>query len=240
VNSDRPPIHPRVPSKESTNLAPADGAGNKVPDPPLLFVTDRKQSRAPLARVVEEALAAGCRWLSLRERDVSDNEQLALARCLRRIARDRGARVTIHGDAAIAKEAELDGVHLRAGADIATARALLGAEALIGVSVHSVIEAERLDARMLDYAIAGPVYETASKPGYGPALGPAGVVAFVRATPVPIIAIGGIEPRTVAEVMASGVAGVAVMGPVMRANEPAQVIGQYLAALTALRGGQRT
>jgi thiamine-phosphate pyrophosphorylase len=239
VNSDRPPIHTRARSKEGTNLAPADGAGNKVPEPALLLVTDRKQSRAPLARVVDEALAAGCRWLSLRERDVSANEQLALARCLRSIARHRGARVTVHGDAAIAKEAGLDGAHLRAGADIATARALLGGEALIGVSVHSVIEAERLDPGMLDYAIVGPVYETASKPGYGPALGPAGLAAFVRATPVPIIAIGGIEPRTVADVMASGAAGVAVMGPVMRADAPARVIGQLLAALAASRGGQR-
>jgi len=236
VNFDQPRIHRHARIKEAMKLAPADGAGKKVPDPPLLLVTDRKQASAPLVRVVEDALAAGCRWLSLRERDISAREQLALARCLRTIARHRGARLMIHGDAAIAKEAGLDGVHLRAGADVATARALLGAEALVGISIHSVGEAEKLDAGVLDYAIAGPAYVTASKPGYGPALGPAGLAAIARATPVPMIAIGGIEPRIVADIMASGAAGVAVMGSVMRADKPAQEIEQFLAALAASRG----
>ncbi len=188
VNFDQPRIHRHARIKEAMKLAPADGAGKKVPDPPLLLVTDRKQARAPLVRVVEDALAAGCRWLSLRERDISAREQLALA------------------------------------------------EALVGISIHSVGEAEKLDAGVLDYAIAGPAYVTASKPGYGPALGPAGLAAIARATPVPMIAIGGIEPRIVADIMASGAAGVAVMGSVMRADKPAQEIEQFLAALAASRG----
>ena len=65
----------------------------------MLLVTDRRQARLPLADVVAAALAAGCRWVSLREKDLSEDEQIALARTLLPIARRHGARLTLHGDA---------------------------------------------------------------------------------------------------------------------------------------------
>src|SRR4029079_12423026 len=58
----------------------------KLPDPPLLLVTDRKQARQPLVAVVAAALAAGCRWVSVREKDLPEDEQLDLVRTLRPIA----------------------------------------------------------------------------------------------------------------------------------------------------------
>jgi thiamine-phosphate pyrophosphorylase len=97
----------------------------------------------------------------------------------------------------------------------------------VGCSIHTLSEALALDPTIVDYAIAGPAYASASKPGYGPALGPAGLRALARATPVPIIAIGGIEPRVVADVVAAGATGIAVMGGVMRAADQ----GTYVAAL---------
>src|SRR3954453_10370279 len=51
----------------------------KLPDPPLLLITDRHQARLPLVDVVRAALAAGCRWVSVREKDLSDEDQIALA-----------------------------------------------------------------------------------------------------------------------------------------------------------------
>ena len=51
----------------------------RVPDPPLLVITDRRQARAPLADVVAAALAAGCRWVSMREKDLSVEDQHELA-----------------------------------------------------------------------------------------------------------------------------------------------------------------
>src|SRR5678816_4100842 len=107
--------------------------------------------------------------------------------------------------------AGLDGVHLPAGADAAAARAVLGVQKLIGISIHGAAEARMLD-RTIDYAVLGPVHETASKPGYGPALEVEGVRLIVSATPVPVIAIGGITPERISDVMSAGAAGVAVMG----------------------------
>jgi thiamine-phosphate pyrophosphorylase len=205
----------------------------KLPDPPLLVVTDRHQARLPLADVVRAALAAGCRWVSVREKDLSEEDQIALASTLLPIARRHGARLTVHGDAALAKACGSDGVHLPAGSDPAAARKMLGRDKLIGVSLHTVTEAEAIDPGIVDYAIAGPAFETASKPGYGPEIGRKGLAEIARAAPVPVLAIGGLNATRAAEVLAVGPAGIAVMGSIMRAVEP----GREVKALLAIVAG---
>jgi thiamine-phosphate pyrophosphorylase len=203
----------------------------RLPFPPLLLVTDRRQARLPLEEIVASACAGGCRWLSLREKDLPADAQVTLAQSLMPIARRFGARLTLHGDAELARAAGLAGVHLSARGDAAAARAKLGPHALVGISIHSAAEAAMLDPEVLDYAIAGPAYLTASKPGYGPALGPDGLDAICRAAPVPVVAIGGIEAKNAAAVMAAGAAGIAVMGSVMRADAPGKVIMDLLTAM---------
>jgi thiamine-phosphate pyrophosphorylase len=203
-----------------------------VIDPPLLLVTDRKQAVEPLADVLAAAFAAGCRWASLREKDLSVPEQVALARSLMPLAHRWNARLTVHGGVDIAVAAGTDGVHLAAGGDVTGARAALGPGALVGISIHSVAEARSLDPTLVDYAIVGPAFETASKPGYGPALGPASIRAIATATRVPVITIGGITPERVAEIVTAGAAGVAVMGSVMRACDPGEEVRALLAAMS--------
>lgn len=202
-----------------------------LPAPPLLLVTDRHQARLPLVEVVAAALAAGCRWVSLREKDLAADDQIALARTLLPSVRRHGARLTVHGDAALAKACGADGVHLSAGTDPARSRAVLGAGKLIGVSIHTVTEAEAINPDAVDYAIAGPAFETASKPGYGPEIGRKGLAEIARAAGVPVLAIGGINAARVAEVLAAGPVGVAVMGGVMRAADPGQAMKALLATV---------
>ena len=197
----------------------------------LLLVTDRKQAARSLTGILGDAFAAGCRWASLREKDLPAEEQVQLARDLLALARRFGARLTLHGDPNLALAASVDGVHLPAGGDVAAARAVLGPQKLIGISIHSAAEARMLD-RTIDYAVLGPVHATVSKPGYGPALGVEGVRLIAGATPVPIIAIGGITPGRVGNVMSAGAAGIAVMGSVMRALDPGAEVRALLAALT--------
>jgi thiamine-phosphate pyrophosphorylase len=201
-----------------------------LPDPPLLLITDRRQARLPLIAVVEQALAAGCRWVSFREKDLAAAEQIALAARLVPVAQRHGARLSLHGDVALARAAGLAAVHLPAAGDAAAARAALPA-GLIGMSIHAPGEAAALDPTLVDYAVAGPAWLTASKPGYGPALGPQGIAAMAAAAPVPVIAVGGIEPALVGEVLTAGAAGIAVMGSVMRAAEPGREIAALLAEL---------
>ncbi len=203
----------------------------RLPDPPLLLVTDRSQARRSLLETVAAALVGGCRWVSLREKDLPEDEQVVLARTLIPIARKYSARLMLHGEAALTKMAGVDGAHLPSGSNAATARALMGQGKLIGVSIHTVTEAEAIDPHAADYAIAGPAFETPSKPGYGPEIGRRGLGEMARMCRVPILAIGGINTARVGEVMAAGCAGVAVMGGVMRAVDPAVEVGALIATL---------
>ena len=111
----------------------------------------------------------------------------------------------------------------------------MGADKLIGVSIHTVTEAEAIDPAVVDYAVAGPTFETASKPGYGPEIGRKGLAEIARATRVPVLAIGGLNATRAAEVLAAGPVGIAVMGGVMRASDP----GQEMKALLATVAGAR-
>jgi thiamine-phosphate pyrophosphorylase len=208
----------------------------RLPDPPLLLVTDRRQARRPLTEVVAAALAGGCRWVSLREKDLPDDEQVLLARRLLPKIRAADARLLIHGEPELAGLAATDGVHLPAGADTAAARARLGRDKLIGISIHTAGEAAAIDPANVDYALAGPAFETASKPGYGPELGRKGLTDIAGAAPVPILAIGGINTLRVAELITAGARGIAVMGGVMRAADPEQEMRGLIVALNGEPG----
>jgi thiamine-phosphate pyrophosphorylase len=207
----------------------------RLPEPPLLLITDRRQARWPLVEVMAHAIRAGCRWISVREKDLSEDDQVALVRALLPIAWRDGARVSLHGDPALAKEANADGVHLSARSDPIAARKLLGADRIIGVSIHTVTEAEAIDPGVVDYAIAGPAFETASKPAYGPEIGRKGLAEIAAAARVPVLAIGGINAMRAAEMLAAGPAGIAVMGGVMRAADPGQEMKALLATITGAR-----
>jgi thiamine-phosphate pyrophosphorylase len=75
------------------------------------------------------------------------------------------------------------------------------------------------------------VYDTASKAGYGPAIGAKGFAAFVQATSLPVFGIGGIERPNIREVIAAGAAGIAVMGSVMRTADPAGTMQALIGSL---------
>ncbi|MFE0754928.1 thiamine phosphate synthase [Inquilinus sp. NPDC058860] len=202
-----------------------------LPSPPLLLITDRRQAARPLTGVVADALAVGCRWVSVREKDLTAAERLALLRRLRALARPVGAVVTVHAD--LDSAADVDGLHLAAGGDPEAARRRLGPAALIGVSCHSGDEVDAAIAAGADYVTLGPLAPTASKPGYEPTLSLAEAGAIARRHPGRVIALGGLEPDLLPGLMAAGFAGAAVMGGVMRAGDPTAAIRAHLAALGA-------
>lgn len=204
----------------------------RLPSPPLLLITDRRQAARPLTGVVADALAAGCRWVSVREKDLTAAERLALLRRLRALARPVGAVVTIHADLDSAGDA--DGLHLAAGGEPGAARQRLGPAALIGVSCHSGAEVDAALAAGADYVTLGPLASTASKPGYEPTLSPAEAGAIAGRHPGRVIALGGVGPDLLPRVIAAGFAGVAVMGGVMRAGDPTELVREYLAVLGML------
>jgi len=202
-----------------------------LPAPPLLVITDRRQARGALEDTVAAVLGGGGRWISLREKDLPAAERAALLNRLIALARPRGAKVMVHEDLDAALQAGADGVHLPSGGDPATARRRLGRGALIGVSAHSAAEAQAAASRGADYVTVSPIFASASKPGYGPILGLTALAALAKAVAVPVIALGGVTEATASDCLATGAAGVAVMGHVMRAADPGAVTARLTASL---------
>ena len=200
-----------------------------LPYPPLLVISDRGQAMRPLVEVAAAAFRGGCRWFSLREKDLPAAERLELLRALIALGREFGATVAVHDDVAAAVAAGAGGVHLPGGGDPAAARRQL-TSGLIGVSAHTPAEAAAQLRAGADYATLSPIFLTASKPGYGPAVGPAALAEAARLAPGPIVALGGIDAGNIAACLAAGAGGIAVMGEVMRAADPEAAVRQLLAA----------
>jgi thiamine-phosphate pyrophosphorylase len=147
------------------------------------------------------------------------------------LGRRFGAVVTAHDDIAAVAAAGADGVHLPSeGSPVATRARLLGA--LIGASAHSADEAAALLRAGADYVTASPVFVTASKPGYGPALGLNGLAHIVGQTPGPVLALGGVTAENAAACLIAGARGIAVMGEVMRAADPQGTVEHLLRAMS--------
>ena len=191
--------------------------------PPVLLITDRHQlpPRADLVDVVGRCLDVGLTTVVLRELDLSLEERGELAG---RLA-DRGAAV-IGARTPLPRTA---GVHLAAHQPHDAAPA----DRLHGRSCHTEEEVRRAVAAGASYLTVSPVAPTASKPGYGPALGPSGVRRLVAAAgEVPVYALGGVTPGNAAGFRAAGAHGVAVMGAVMRAADPAATCRALLGAVS--------
>jgi thiamine-phosphate pyrophosphorylase len=206
-----------------------------LPVPPLLVISDRHQARRPLEEVTEAAFAGGCRWLSLREKDLPPEERRALLGALLTLGRRYGAVVTAHEDIEAVAAVGADGVHLPSGGSPVAARARLPG-ALIGASAHSADEAAASLRAGADYVTASPVFITASKPGYGPALGLDGLAGILAQAPGDVVALGGITAENAAACFAAGARGIAVMGEVMRAADPQATVEHLLRAMSGLHG----
>lgn len=182
----------------------------------LVVLTDRSQVPAgrTLGDVLSAAARGGLRTVLLRETDLPDDERAALAAGARSAGLDVvAAHRPVRGGA---------GVHVPAGA------AAPAFATRWGRSCHSRAELHRAAADGAWWATLSPYGPSGSKPGYGP---PVPWEAFVR-PPLPVLALGGIGPENAADARAAGAHGVAVMGAVMRADDPAAVVAELLRAVS--------
>ena len=228
--------HPPLLRTTARQSGRSGGREGGLPDPPLLVISDSSQVRRPLIEVAGAAFAGGCRWFSLREKDLPGDERRRLLAALVELGRRFGAVVTAHGDIDAVLAAGADGVHLPEEGDPRAARVRLPA-GLIGASAHSVAGAAARLRAGADYATLSPVFPTASKPGYGPAIGVEGLARAVAAAPGPVLALGGVTADNAAACLAAGARGVAVMGEVMRADDPEAAIAAFLRAFRGQTAG---
>ncbi|HEX6969211.1 MAG TPA: thiamine phosphate synthase [Micromonosporaceae bacterium] len=192
----------------------------------VVVLTDRRQARRPLPDVIRAAVDGGARWVVLREKDLPRAEREALADVLRAVLAPYQGRLIVAGPDPLGADA----VHLSAVDPLPTPPV-----ALVGRSCHDETELDRLSTE--DYVTVSPIFPSRSKPGYGPALGLAGLNRLTARTDRPVLALGGVEtPDQAAICRRAGAAGVAVMGAVMRAGDPAAVVAGLA---TSFAGGSR-
>lgn len=202
----------------------------------LVLLTTPRPAAAPLLEVVSECLEAGCRAIQLRDKEATAGELYDQALRLKRLTRPQGALLFVNDRWDVAVAAGADGVHL--GPDdlpIREVRRLAPTGFLIGYSTDDPAMGEEAARAGADYLGVGAVYGTVSKPGLeSEAIGPERVGEVMRASDLPCVGIGGIEPGRAGPIAAQG-AGVAVLGAVMHAPRPGEVVRSLLGEISRAR-----
>jgi thiamine-phosphate pyrophosphorylase len=185
------------------------------------LITDRRKAVRPLPDLVREAAAGGVRFVQVREKDLPARRLLRLAREILAAVEPFDVTVVINDRIDVAEAAGAHGVHL-GGESLppAEARRLLGTDAWIGVSTHGVEEALAAERGGADYVTFGPIHETPSKAGILRPTGAPAIAAVRRRVTIPILALGGMRPERVAEAMAHGASGVAVVSFLVESENP--------------------
>ena len=199
----------------------------------LIVITDRALA-APrsVEEIVRACLEAGAPAVQLRDKQATAAELLDQALRLRELTNEFGAAFFVNDRLDVALAARADGVHL--GPDdlpIASARAAVPPEFLIGCSTDQPLRAEAHESAGASYVGCGSVFATTSKAEVADEqIGTDGLRRVVYAVALPVVGIGGVTPANVHQVAATGAAGCAVIRALMTAPSPGQVTAALLAA----------
>lgn len=202
----------------------------RLPHPCLMLVTEPME-RERLVEIVRQAVEGGIDIVQLRDKILSPSDLTTTAAVLKLCLPE--TPILVNGCPAAARGARVSGVHLpENGAQIKKARAAVGSHRLVGRSVHSVEAAQQAAREGADYLIAGTIFASRSHPDSEPA-----GLDFLRevcaAVALPVLAIGGITPDNAPDCLRAGAAGVAVLSPILYADDPREVAQRYRQSLDA-------
>lgn len=175
---------------------------------------------------VRIALEGGCRWLQLRMKEGTPEEIIPVAKEAMRLCRKHGATFLIDDHVELAKLLEADGVHLgRNDMPIAEARKILGNSFIIGGTANSFEDVRKHYEAGADYIGCGPFRFTTTKKNLSPVLGLEGYQGIISQMKkaginIPLVAIGGIGKEDLPSLMRTGIAGIALSGSILHAENP--------------------
>jgi thiamine-phosphate pyrophosphorylase len=206
---------------EKTLLLAAE-ARSHLENVKLYLLVSRATCAASLEWTIAEAVAGGADMVQLREKALPDRAWLELARRVRQATRKAKVPFILNDRPDLARLVEAEGVHL--GQDdlsVADARLILGPDAIIGVSTHSVEQAKEAIKAGATYLGVGPTFASRTKE-FASFPGLEYVSAVARLTTLPAFAVGGIAPANVAQVAAAGLKRIAVGQAITQASDPRQ------------------
>jgi thiamine-phosphate pyrophosphorylase len=206
----------------------------RLRDARLYFVADRDG----MQHALDAALAGGADLFQLRDKDASDDELLAAAETAREKCRAAGALFLINDRPDLAVACDADGVHV--GQDdtpVGRAREIVGPDVIIGLSTHSMKQAQAGCRSGADYIAVGPVHATPTKEGR-PAIGVEPIKYAAAHVSVPWFAIGGIDTKTVGDVVRAGARRIVVVRALSDADDPEAVARALRTSLNGARRGR--
>jgi thiamine-phosphate pyrophosphorylase len=170
--------------------------------------------------VLAAAIAGGVDVFQLREKHLGDPQLLDVAREAQAICERLGVLFILNDRPDLAREAGADGVHVgQQDMGVAEARALLGADVLLGLSTHAPAEIDAVDVSLVDYIGVGPVHATPTKLGRA-AVGLKLVSYAASHARLPFFAIGGLDTGNVSEALDAGASRVCVLRAIADAADP--------------------
>ena len=183
------------------------------------FIVDC-DSPLPLDKQVKAALLAGASMVQYRNKNFKTRDFKTLE-TLCYLCRTNHVPFIVNDDILLARAVGADGVHLgQADETHALARKILGEYAVIGASISTLDELSEADLINCDYIGVGPVFHTSTKPDANPVIGPVGLSEIVQKSPLPVVAIGGINAGNAGLCFSAGASGVAVISTITRAGDP--------------------
>jgi len=187
----------------------------------LCLITDRKKCKnQDLMNPVEDALIGGVRCVQLREKDLPTKDLFQLALNLRKLTQLFSAKLLINDRLDICKAVDADGIHLpENGLPVSVCKNLLGKDKIIGASTHSLDGVIDKANQGVDFVTLSPIFETSSKPKGTPVLGVNSIINAKKLSPIPILALGGIDEYNVKVVIDAGADGIALISGILCEND---------------------
>ena len=189
----------------------------------LYLVTDPKLCKQiGIVETVRRAVAGGVTMVQLRDKNATTAQRTELAVALKAALSGTGVPLVINDDVIAAAAADTNGAHIGQG-DITTerARAILGPGKILGLSCETPQNVCDVDPLHIDYLGLGPVFGTTTKTNHAKPTGFDGLAHLVKLSPLPNVAIGGLKPDHIKEVLASGADGMAVVSAICGQANPA-------------------
>ncbi len=197
----------------------------------LYLVTDEtERCRYGLVETVRRAVEGGVTIVQYRSEQLNHEQQREQVLPLQAYLRSVGVPLIINDNVQLAVEIDADGIHV--GQDdmpVPRARALIGPHKILGLTVTTPEQIAAVDTDLVDYLGCGPVYPTITKDDAPPPMGVEGWSELARMSPLPVVAIGGLNRERTAAIRATGLAaGVAVVSHICAAENPTQAACELL------------
>lgn len=197
----------------------------------LVTSSDKFENDDDFLNAVASSLKGGVKIVQLREKNSTTKRILALGKKIRELTSLFDAVFIVNDRADLAKVLDADGVHLgQDDMDIESARKILGADKIIGISTHEPKQALKAVEDGADYIGVGPVFETPTKAGRQ-AVGLEYVKWASENIDIPFYAIGGIDLDNIEKVIENGAKNIAVVRAIINAQSPEQSAAEFLKKL---------